>query len=123
MDENIEVTNAKELVKNSSSRKQRKEAKRIIYEQIKACQKEMNQEDLKPEEVQRLSQAMKGLVECYEILDKPKELPRWVDTGIKIGATVLTIVGTAVVKEKLLNSGSLDKSTEGIFNSSTKLLG
>lgn len=119
---NEENNKIKEMLKNSS-RKERREAKKILYEQIKATKETMQQEDLSAEEIQRLSSALKGLVEAYEILDKPKEIPRWVETGIKVVATAATIVGTAVVKEKLLNAGGLDKSTEGIFNNSTKLLG
>lgn len=117
-----ETNKIKEMIKNSS-RRERREAKRILYEQIKQTRVEMSAEDLEAQEYQRLGSTLKDLVEAYELLDRPKELPRWVDTTIKIAATALTIVGTAVVKEKLLNSGGLDKPTEGIFNNSTKLLG
>lgn len=121
MENETETNKIKEMIKNSS-RKERKEARHILYEQIKATKEAMSAEDLTAEEYQRYSATLKNLVEAYELLQKPKELPRWVETGIKIAATALTIVGTAVVKEKLLNSGGLDKSTEGIFNNSSKLL-
>ncbi len=121
MENETETNKIKEMIKNSS-RKERREAKRVIYEQIKATKEAMSAEDLTAEEYQRYSATLKNLVEAYELLQKPKELPRWVETGIKVVATAATIVGTAVVKEKLLNSGGLDKSTEGIFNNSSKLL-
>ena len=121
MENETETNKIKEMIKNSS-RKERREAKRVIYEQIKATKEAMSAEDLTAEEYQRYSATLKNLVEAYELLQKPKELPRWVETCIKVVATAATIVGTAVVKEKLLNSGGLDKSTEGIFNNSSKLL-
>ena len=121
MENETETNKIKEMIKNSS-RKERKEARRVIYEQIKATKEAMSAEDLTAEEYQRYSATLKNLVEAYELLQKPKEMPRWVDTGIKVVATAATIVGTAVVKEKLLDSGGLTKSTEGIFNNSTKLL-
>lgn len=121
MENETETNKIKEMIKNSS-RKERKEARKVIYEQIKETKDAMSAADLTAEEYQRYSATLKNLVEAYELLQKPKELPRWVETGIKVVATVATIVGTAVVKEKLLNSGGLDKSTEGIFNNSSKLL-
>ena len=121
MENETETNKIKEMIKNSS-RKERREAKRIIYEQIKETKNAMSAEGLTAEEYQRYSATLKNLVEAYELLQKPKEMPRWVETGIKVVATAATIVGTAVVKEKLLDSGGLTKSTEGIFNNSTKLL-
>lgn len=124
MDEQNEVIDVKqyEELTKMSSRKERKAAKRLLYQQIKETRELMKKPDLKIEEYQRYSVCLKNLVECYEILDKPKEIPRWVDTVVKVGATAATIIGTAVVKEKLLNAGGLDKSTEGIFNNSSRLL-
>ena len=121
MENETETNKIKEMIKNSS-RKERKEARRVIYEQIKATKEAMSADDLTAEEYQRYSATLKNLVEAYELLQKPKELPRWVETGIKVIVTAGTIVGTAIVKEKLLDSGGLTKSTEGIFNNSTKLL-
>ena len=121
MENETETNKIKEMIKNSS-RKERREEKRVIYEQIKETKNAMSAEDLTAEEYQRYSATLKNLVVAYELLQKPKELPRWVETGIKVIATAATIVGTAVVKEKLLDSGGLTKSTEGIFNNSSKLL-
>lgn len=124
--ETFEDSTAVEEIKKElkvSSRKERREAKRILYQQIKETRDKMRQEDISVENYAKCSIALKNLVECYEILDRPKEVPKLVIEGVKIAATVGAIVGTAVVKEKLLNSGGLDKSTEGIFNDCKKLLG
>lgn len=68
---------------------------------------------------------MRGLVECRTILERPKELPKWVERipaellkGVVAGG--LLIIGL-YVKEKMLDEGTSDKETEYFINNIGKI--